>query len=474
MPSAPLFYQPLVQARVLATPIALPNAEPTNVYAAQKAQSDLVNEAYQNPKFRPKMDAIMRGFEGLQAQMPGSRSLDHIQFAFDSSGYVGNRVATAMRLHPNLFESASPDQAAEIGATLVQEATKELAENPGMRAAGDTLEVAPDATALLKSHWEGDDLSTGDVAYLGVTASRELQRSVTPIEPDTVHPTLQWVEDGTMWMLGMWPGAASKTAAALGLKAEAAQVESMVDGWRSNMASVEPKAEQPIKSLTAILGAAGITGTDTAAYDAAYQVLQGTELDGVPAGIAQGIVATNELPEDQVGYFAGRIVETGGTAGNVKGMLAEIELAKRPVPVDPPGEVDPPSGEEPPPAGPPSGEEPPGTDPKPPVDPPADPETDPVDPPAEPPAEKPTEPPTEPSEPPAEPTEPSEPPADPATPPTDPADPPAEIATLLTGPPPSASDKPMDPAEFEKLLASVRAELDAEQGPHPVDAQPTA
>ncbi len=372
MPTAPLFYQPLVQAKVLATPIETPNG-PTTVFDAQQAQSKAVNEAYQNPKFRPKMDAIMRGFEGLQAQMPGSKTLDHIQFSFDNAGYVGNRVATTMRIHPNLFDTASPDQAAEIGAKLVVEAQKELAENPGMRAAGDTLEVAPDASALLKAHWEGDDLGQSDIAYLGVTAARELQRSVTPLEPDSTHPQLQWIEDATMWKLAMWPGAASRTAEALGLKADAKQVDEIVAGWRGNMGMVEPKVEQPLKSLTAILGAAGITGEDDAAYDAAFQVLQGTELDGVPAGIAQGIVATNKLPEDQSGYYAGRIVETGGTAGNIKGLLAEIELAKRPVPVDPPaGEEPPPSGEEPPPSNPPGGEEPPGTDPKPPVDPPAD------------------------------------------------------------------------------------------------------
>jgi hypothetical protein len=374
MPSAPLFYQPLVTARVLATPVG-----ETTVYDAQQAQAKQVQEAYENPKYQPKMDAIMRGFEGLQASMPGSKSLDHIQFSFDDDGYVANRVTTAVRLHPDLFDGASPDQAAQIGASLVQEAQKELAENPGMRAAGDTLEVAPDATRLLKAHWEGDDLGAGDVAYLGVTAARELQRAVTPLDPDTTSPDKQWIEDATMWTMAMWPGAASRTAAAIGLKTDAAQVDEIVKGWRENMEAVEPKVVAPMQSLGSILGAAGITVNDDAAYDAAYQVLQGSPLDGVPAGIAQGIVAHNELPADQSDYFAGRIVETGGTAGNVKGLLAEIELAKRPPPVDPPDGEQPP-GEEPPPDGKvPDGEEPPGTDPKPPVDPPTEP-TDPKEP----------------------------------------------------------------------------------------------
>jgi hypothetical protein len=367
MPSAPLFYQPLVQARVLATKIG-----DTTVFDAQRATSDAVNKAYQDPKFRPKMDAIMRGFEGLQAELPGSRTLDSIQFAFDDAGYIANRIGTTLRLQQGLFDTASPDQAAEIGAKLVIEAQKELAEQPGMRAVGDTLEVDPDVTFLLKQHWEGNDLGAVQAAYVGYTASRELQRAVTPLAPDATHPTLQWVEDASMRMLGLWPGAASRTAAAIGIKADGVQVEQIIDGWRQNMDEFEPKMEQPIRSLTAILGAAGITGTDDAARAAAFQVLQSTPLEGVPAGIAQGIVATNELAPDKAGYFAGRIVETGGTAGNIAGMLAEIELMKRPPPVDPPpGGTEPPPGGGTPPPGPVDPDPPPGTKPTPPVDPPA-------------------------------------------------------------------------------------------------------
>jgi outer membrane biosynthesis protein TonB len=441
MPSAPLFYQPLVQARVLATKIG-----DTTVFDAQKVQSETINKAYQDPKFRPKMDAIMRGFEGLQAELPGSKTLDNIQFAFDETGYVANRIGTTLRLHQEMFDTASPDQAAEMGAKLVIEAQKELAENPGMRAVGDTLEVAPDVTFLLKQHWEGNDLSAGDAAYVGVTASRELQRAVTPLAPDATHPTLQWVEDASMWMLGMWPGAASRTAAAIGLKADGAEIEKLVDGWRQNMDQVEPKVAQPIRSLNAVLGAAGITGSDDAARAAAFQVLQSTPLEGVPAGIAQGIVATNELAPDKAGYFAGRIVETGGTAGNIAGMLAEIELMKRPPPVEPP-----PGGTEPPPGG---GTPPPG--PVDPTPPPGGTPTPPVDPPAKDPAKVPDKDPAK------------EPDKDPAKEP-DKDGGGDEQVTALTGQP-GAGGTPMSQADFDKLLAEVRAEIDAEQGgPHPVN-----
>ncbi|MCW2927250.1 MAG: hypothetical protein JWM86_1218 [Thermoleophilia bacterium] len=374
MPTGPLFYQPLVHARVMATPIG-----DTTVFGAQKVQTDLTNKAYENPKFKPAMDGILRGFEGLQAGLPGSKSLDVIQFSFDDAGYVANRVSTAMRLHPELFETASPDQAAEIGAKLVQEGQAELKENPGMKAVGDTLEVAPDVTHLFRSHWEGErPLQGEEVAYLGVTAARELQRAVTPLEPDATHPKLQWIEDSTAWLMGMWPGAAAKTAAALGIKSDAAKVEEVVSGWRGNMEAVEPKVVAPLRSLSALLGAAGISGGDDAARDAAFSILQSTPLDGVPAGIAQSIVAKQELPKEQAGYVGDRIVETGGTEGNIRGLLAELELMKRPVPVDPPGSGD---GEVPPPANPTPGEPAPGEPNKPPVDPPTGEEPPKTDPP---------------------------------------------------------------------------------------------
>jgi hypothetical protein len=362
MPTAPLFYQPLVQARVLATPIG-----DTTVFDAQKVQAELTQENYK--KFGPAMDGILRGFENLQGGMPGSKTLDVIQFSYDDSGYLANRVATTMRLHPEMFDAASPDQAAEMGAKLVEEANKELATNPGMRAVGDTLEVAPDVTHILRKHWEGaEPLHAEEAAYLGVTASRELQRAVTPLAPDATHPQLQWIEDATAWKLGMWQGAASSTIKALGVKADAAEVEKVVDGWRTNMQAVEPKVVGPLDSLTRLLAVAGVKGTDDASRIAAYQMLQGTPLDGVPAGMASAIVGAQQLPADKAGYIGGRIVETGGSQGNITGLLAELELMKRPPGTPPPGNP-PPGGEEPPPPGPPS-EPPPGGEPPPPVQPP--------------------------------------------------------------------------------------------------------
>lgn len=419
MPTAPLYYQPLVQARVAMTPIG-----DTTVHQAQKVQLELTQKNYE--QYAPAMDRILRGFEGLQAGMPGSKTLDMIQFSFDDAGYVANRVNTYMRLHPEAFDTASPDQAAEIGARLVQAAQDELKENPGMRAVGDTLEVAPDVTHILRNHWEGKrPLMAEEAAYLGVTASRELQRAVTPLGPDATHPQLQWMEDATVWMLGMWPGAASRTLEALGVKAESKDVEALVDGWRSNMSAVEPKAEGPIRSLSALLGAAGIAGSDDAARDAAYQVLQGSPLEGVPTAVAQSIIAAQKLPEDKAGYVAGRIVETGGTEGNVKGLLAELELMKQPAPGVPPPVDQPPTGEEPPPPGeqPPHG--PPGEEPPPPVGPPAG-----------------DEPPKGEEPPPATP---------PATPPAGEEPPPAAT-------PPAAGGSPapeLSEAEMQALMASI-------------------
>lgn len=488
MPTAPLFYQPLVLARVQATKIA--DTTVSDSFAAGQKQ---INEAYQNPKFRPAIDGIVAGFTKLQADLPGSKTLEQPQFAFDENQYIANRVMTTMRLHPEMFDATSPDQAAEMGVKLVEEAKKELGENPGMRAVGDTLEIAPDVTALFKKHWEGEELGVGDVAYLGVTASRELQRAVTPLAPDTTHPQLQWIEDSSAWLLGMWPGATSKTAAALGLKADGKEVEKIVDSWRSDMQAVEPKVVGPLKSLTGLLGAAGITGNDEAAGAAAFQVLQSSPLEGVPAGIAQSIVGFNKLPADKSEYLASRIVETTGSPGNITGLLAEIELMKQPPPVEPPpgGGTPPPGGGTPPP-GPPNPEPPPGGTEPPPVEPP---KTDP--PKKEPPKTDPpkTDPPkTDPpkTDPPkTDGPAPVDPPKDGAT-----VDPNAtiseeQLAKLLAeaggggseqpivtatstasassgSAPTTGGGKPMSDEEYAKLLAEVQAEL----GPHPVDSIP--
>ena len=357
MPTAPLFYQPLVLARVKATPIGN-----TDVYAAHRAGLELTQKAYSNEQFKPRMDGIVAGFTKLQDELAGSTTLQVPQFAYDDNGYVANRVMTTMRLHPELFDTASPDQAAEIGVKLVAEAKKELATNPGMRAVGDTLEVAPDMTFLLQRHWEGKTIHDEDVAYLGVTAARELQRAVTPLPPDATSP-LQWLEEGTVWTMALWPGAAAKTAAALGLAVNVPVVEKVVAGMRADMKRTEPTAEGPVASVTMLLGAAGITGTDDAARTGAYAVLQGTPLEGVPAGIAQAIVQAKKIPAERTEYVAKRIVGTGGDEGNVIGLIAELEQMMKPVP--PPGPVPPPPPAPVPPPGPPAPVPPPGPVPPP-------------------------------------------------------------------------------------------------------------
>ena len=139
MPTAPLFYQPLVHARVLATPIG-----DTTVFDAQKVQAELTQENYK--KFGPAMDGILRGFEGLQAGLPGSKTLDVIQFAYDDAGYIANRVATTLRLHGSMFDAASPDQAAEMGAKLVEEANKEL--HAKLRKGGLSFNLGPEGQGV--------------------------------------------------------------------------------------------------------------------------------------------------------------------------------------------------------------------------------------------------------------------------------------------------------------------------------------
>jgi len=348
MPSAPLYYQPLVRAKIETTPLGdstlydarqnqfnfsfskAPGSDqyminPETPMATKLAQSD----------FAPVLAQYLTGVENLQKAMPGSKALEGIQIARDDSGWIANRVETFLRNHPEALDTASPDQAGEIAKNLIQQAGKELEARPGMMLSGATMEVAPDIAAVLEKHWIGESpLSTEEATALGVKTMRELQHAVTPTPPDAQTP-LQWIENASAELLATWPGSVSKTVEALGVKADAAAVDKLAGEWRKEITTSAPHAEGA-RSVSALLGVAGISPDDAAARDAAFQALQANPLEGVPLGIAQAIVGNAKLPEEASGYLAGRIAETGGTDGNIKGLLAEIEAMRQSVPAPAP------------------------------------------------------------------------------------------------------------------------------------------
>lgn len=391
MPSAPLFYQPLIRAQIASTKIGestigdaiernanfafLPPPEgsdqrdikPMTKTAEQVAQSPLGE----------KLVATMTAIEGLQQATQGSQLLTGIKLAVDDEGWIANRVETMLDNHPDLLDSADMEGATKVALQLAEQARAELAADPGMKLSGGTLEIAPKGTVAFEKLWIGEQpLSTDEQAFMGVTLGRELQHAVTPAPADTTS-TIQWVEDGTAEMLALWPGAATKVAQALGLADTpegATALEATVNEWRNQALTATPSA-QGNQSLMALLGAAGIDGSADTARDAAFQVLQGTELGGVPGSIAAALVGANKLPEEATGYIAGRIVETAGVPGNVTGLIAELDHLNQPPqpPTEPPPPVEPPPVEPPPADEPPPAEEPPPVEPPPAEEPPAEP-----------------------------------------------------------------------------------------------------
>lgn len=336
MPSVPLYYQPLVLARALAAPV---DDAGTTAIAAHTAQDAIGQQEYADPKKQPIMQNLVAGITSL----PGAKDLGNFNFSFDDTGYVAHRVVTAVSAHPELFDMASPSEAAQIGAGLVKQARAELTEPTSIRITGNTIDFAPSMTRILKAHWDGEETKPEDAATVGIEFARAAQHAVTPLPPDSTHPKLQWLEDATAWTFATWPGVASQVAGQLGFKVDPKAVDPIVEQRRGMLDFFDPKAAPAVRALGALLGAVGVSTKDPASGDRAYDMLQSTPLDDVPAGIAHAIVQAAKLPEDAVQYFASRIVESGGSEGNIAGLVAEIESLKpkpkpdpaKPAPADP-------------------------------------------------------------------------------------------------------------------------------------------
>ena len=339
MPNAPLFYQPIVMARVAMT--ALGSSTVGETYDSQvnvkldanKAGGYDVSPATAGAKEflagenGAKLNDMVQGMANLQHAMPGSTPLRGFQIATNESGWAANRVMTALSNHPDLLDGASPDQAERITAGLITSATKELAGNPGMMTSGGVVEVAPNLVPTLAKHLlDPTPLTAPEAALLTAQTSFALHQAVTPLPPDTQSKG-QWIEDATDNLLAMWPGASTRTAAALGIKVDAKELEAAATAMRTEFFKSDP-AGPASGSMVALLGAAGIDPAKDTAYDAAYQVLQGGPLESVPGGIAQAIVGHGKLDPAKTEYIAGRIVETGGSPGNVNGLLAELEAMR--------------------------------------------------------------------------------------------------------------------------------------------------
>ncbi|MCW2956448.1 MAG: hypothetical protein JWO69_1317, partial [Thermoleophilia bacterium] len=169
MPSAPLYYQPIVQARIAMTPIGSTPDGPVTIHDAveRNLNFEFVDPGNGSERMvQPTTDAAVKfvqeqgeaatefakyltGVETLQKASPNSQVFDRVQIAQDETGWIANRVQTAFRNHPGLLDQASPDQAEDIAKNLAEQAKAEWAKRPGIMASGTTLEMGATAAQVL-------------------------------------------------------------------------------------------------------------------------------------------------------------------------------------------------------------------------------------------------------------------------------------------------------------------------------------
>lgn len=341
MPTAPLFYRPLLDAQFRATAVG-----DTTIGAASRTQPSFaygVSSDTGKPAFAPRTEGgealaksdmgaaasgTLAGIASLLEGRVGSR-LAQVGFSTDPSSYVASRALVALANHPELFDTASPDQAASIGANMVSQ----LARESGSRLAaysGGALDISPDVTGVLAKAWKKQPVAVDEAVAVGYHVGRELERAVTPLPADA-QTRLQWIEDATAETLALWPGTVSRTAAALGVTADAAKVEELAGQWRQ-LALTQGGNAGANRALGALLTLAGVDLARIEDRQRADAVLQQRPLDEVPGALATAIADNLKLAPDRTGWIAGRIVETGGEPGNVGGLAAELVALAKPTP----------------------------------------------------------------------------------------------------------------------------------------------
>ena len=351
MPTAPLYYTPLVLAAVQSTSLGV-TAEgkpgPTIADAADKqvnfalprgedgtrsiAPGTTAALEFVKTPMRDGIAATMNGVMALVDSRKGSQ-LAQVNLAVSEDGYIANRTLTTLGNHPNMLDTASPDEASKIAANLASEISKDP-DHTTANYAGGTLDIGPGVSALIVKSWEKKPVTPIEAAQVGVHVGREIEKSVTPTAPDTTS-SLQWIEDATATTLSLWPGAVANTARTLGFETDWAQVDQIAAGWRADVLQDSSAKGRAVVSLQGLLALAGVEMNNAKAADRVAALLQGVPLNQVPASLATGIAEQFKLPADKVDWLAGRIIEVGGHPGNVGGLKAELDQLQAP-PVAPP------------------------------------------------------------------------------------------------------------------------------------------
>lgn len=271
---------------------------------------------------------LIGGIGALQAELPGAAPVARYQFGTSAAGDIANRIDTYLGNHPDALNGLDPSSAAAFGQQLVAAARQDIDAPGGLRVAGGTMDVEEGATRLLMRHAEGSEpLHVGEAIELARDVQHEVQRTVTPVPVDSTSP-ISWIDEATHRVASLWPGAVAHTAKVLGISEEFDAIEQAVKDER--LASrFEGPGNEHVRSLVMMLNASGINTAEADASTAAFDVLQARPLEDVPAALAGALLTHAKLPLDSVDYFAQRIAESGGSPGNVRGVIAQIGVMRR-------------------------------------------------------------------------------------------------------------------------------------------------
>lgn len=336
MPSGPLFYPPLVDAYAKSVPVgdvpAVDRAAAQVNFAVapkepggEKQLAPLTKAAEALVGAKDGAAAVLTtigGLDKLHSSRAGAAAIQLFKLAEDDAGYVANRTVTLVDSHKEDFEYSDLEQASAQGKDFARQALGELQSNVNARFSGNTLDLGPKLAATLRKSWKGEAIAAEEAMLFGVNVARELERAVTPLPPDKAHRVLQWVEDGTVDLLSVWPGHLGATVAAAGIKTDP-----------KAFAKLEPEVRAAVlggqnadsnRALAGVLGLAGVDANKADQREQAAKLLQEVPLEQVPVSLAKGIIEHRKLPADKLEWLAGRIVDLGGRPGNVGGLAAEL------------------------------------------------------------------------------------------------------------------------------------------------------
>lgn len=337
MPTAPLYYRPLVDAAIRSTPIGS-----THVAAAIDRQVDFAfvapapgaerqivpltsaAAAAGNSALRPGIEASLTGLTALTDARRGAQ-LNGIKLSLDDEGYVANRALSVLDANPQLLDMDSPDQAAQRMAQLMQQVAG------GRRDAsidGGVLGLPPALAGVLVKQWQGKEFVTGEEAA-GISSSINRQIEVAVLTSQrgggaAAGSTMSWIDEAGVDALALWPGKTSRMSQALGLTTDPLLVEKAASQLRAGAA-----AAPHMDALMRVLKLADVDVAMPELHDEAVSLLQGS---APHVALAERIIARKALPADKAGWLAGRLLDVGGRPGNVEGLEAEIARLVAPAP----------------------------------------------------------------------------------------------------------------------------------------------